>query len=378
MVVVVERLYRRSLIPWLTTTRKILGPDVNIPATSPPHRPNFSPSTTQPDRASTYHIISPQSPATVQSGLLWRDPCIEDTLADNYRVGDYNVDYHDQTQLAQQTQAEQAYGTPNHHHIPQLPQPSQNQQHRHSLQHPGATPALHDAPQEQHHGLAQAHHPTMPQHQHHHHSSQILMDPSQMAHQRLDPSHFGNPSSGVTPLYHTIPTPTSQTHDQHIRAGVKRQRTDDMEISVHDMNHIQQSELGSMDHLPLGGAYAQAAAAAVGQAPPMHHHHRLPDADPLNKMPRRDEPGGAPSVVGQEGMPEPAQRPKGPKLKFTPEDDQLLIDLKEQKNLTWKQIADFFPGRSSGTLQVRYCTKLKAKTKQWSDEMVRYFSLLLR
>lgn len=75
-------------------------------------------------------------------------------------------------------------------------------------------------------------------------------------------------------------------------------------------------------------------------------------------------------MVGQEGMPSPAPRPKGPKLKFTPEDDQLLIELKEQKNLTWKQIADFFPGRSSGTLQVRYCTKLKAKTKQWSDEMV--------
>lgn len=79
---------------------------------------------------------------------------------------------------------------------------------------------------------------------------------------------------------------------------------------------------------------------------------------------------GPPSVVGQEGMPQPAPRPRGPKLKFTGEDDQLLIDLKEKKNLTWKQIADFFPGRSSGTLQVRYCTKLKAKTTVWTDEMV--------
>jgi hypothetical protein len=79
---------------------------------------------------------------------------------------------------------------------------------------------------------------------------------------------------------------------------------------------------------------------------------------------------GPPSVVGQDGMPAPAQRPRGPKLKFTPEDDQLLVDLKEKKNLTWKQIADFFPGRSSGTLQVRYCTKLKAKTTVWTDEMV--------
>lgn len=79
---------------------------------------------------------------------------------------------------------------------------------------------------------------------------------------------------------------------------------------------------------------------------------------------------GPPSVVGAQGMPQPAPRPRGPKLKFTPEDDQLLVDLKEKKNLTWKQIADFFPGRSSGTLQVRYCTKLKAKTTVWTDEMV--------
>lgn len=69
-------------------------------------------------------------------------------------------------------------------------------------------------------------------------------------------------------------------------------------------------------------------------------------------------------------MPEPAAKPKGPKLKFTPEDDALLVELKETKNLTWKQIADFFPGRSSGTLQVRYCTKLKAKTMVWTDDMV--------
>jgi hypothetical protein len=87
--------------------------------------------------------------------------------------------------------------------------------------------------------------------------------------------------------------------------------------------------------------------------------------------------GGAPSVVGLEGMPAPAARPRGPKLKFTPEDDQLLIDLKENKSLTWKQIAEFFPGRSSGTLQVRYCTKLKAKTTQWTDETVSFTSLVV-
>jgi len=129
---------------------------------------------------------------------------------------------------------------------------------------------------------------------------------------------------------------------------------------------------------PQASMYAQGPTSAQLPPPqvPQHHHHRLPNQPPPAKMRRLgyDSPPpqhhGPPSVVGQEGMPPPAPRPRGPKLKFTPEDDQLLVDLKEKKNLTWKQIADFFPGRSSGTLQVRYCTKLKAKTTVWTDDMI--------
>ncbi|KAK4903586.1 hypothetical protein LTR49_026795, partial [Elasticomyces elasticus] len=72
----------------------------------------------------------------------------------------------------------------------------------------------------------------------------------------------------------------------------------------------------------------------------------------------------------EEGMPAPAPKPKGTKIKFTAEDDALLVELKKTRNLTWKQISNFFPGRSPGTLQVRYCTKLKAKTTAWTDDMV--------
>jgi hypothetical protein len=53
----------------------------------------------------------------------------------------------------------------------------------------------------------------------------------------------------------------------------------------------------------------------------------------------------------------PALKPCKLKLKFTLEDDKLLLDLKKNKSLTWKQIAEFFPGRSVGTLQVRYYTE---------------------
>ncbi|KAF2481395.1 hypothetical protein BDY17DRAFT_301272 [Neohortaea acidophila] len=118
--------------------------------------------------------------------------------------------------------------------------------------------------------------------------------------------------------------------------------------------------------------------ASQSQSEPQYHHHRPPARHrPTSPTPNvaasaggEEDRSGAPSVVGQPGMPAPAVRPKGPKLKFTPEDDALLVALKETKDLTWKQIADFFPGRSSGTLQVRYCTKLKAKTTVWTDEMV--------
>lgn len=182
------------------------------------------------------------------------------------------------------------------------------------------------------------------------------------------PPHFGatgpSPHAVVAPLYPSL----TQSHGPS--SGVKRQRPDDLDLSVPGIPDLEHSDLESMQQTPMGAAYGQAASA------PTHHHHRLPDTGPPSKMMRREGDGGggggAPSVVGQVGMPPPAPRPRGPKLKFTPEDDQLLIDLKENKSLTWKQIADFFPGRTSGTLQVRYCTKLKAKTTQWTDETVSF------
>ncbi|KAK1749369.1 transcriptional activator Myb [Echria macrotheca] len=308
-------------------------------------------SSCMPRGAQIQQILSIQSPATSQSGSLWRNPCIGGTLAGNYRVGpDYNVDYSSQEpHTAEQSQAPHAYDA--HHH-------------RASLQHGGPSPLHEPSPHQTHHGLPQ-HYTTA------HHPHPILTDPAHMGNHpgarhmaHPGPPHFGaagpSPHAVVAPLYPSL----AQAHGQ--TAGVKRQRPDDLDLSVSGMPDLEHSDLESMQQTSMGAAYAQATAA------PTHHHHRLPDTGPPSKMMRRDGDGGggggAPSVVGQAGMPPPAPRPRGPKLKFTPEDDQLLIDLKENKSLTWKQIADFFPGRTSGTLQVRYCTKLKAKTTQWTDE----------
>ncbi|KAK3374852.1 hypothetical protein B0H63DRAFT_496218 [Podospora didyma] len=248
----------------------------------------------------------------------------------------------------------------------QAPHPYDAHHHRASLQHAGPSPLHEPSAHQSHHGLQQ-HYNTG------HHPHPILTDPGHMGGHpgarhmgHSGPPHFGaagpSPHAVVAPLYPSL-TPTHRPS-----GGVKRQRPDDLDLSVSGIPDLEQSDLESMQQqTPMGTAYAQAAG-----APPTHHHHRLPDTGPPNKLMRREGEssggGGAPSVVGQAGMPPPAPRPRGPKLKFTPEDDQLLIDLKENKSLTWKQIADFFPGRSSGTLQVRYCTKLKAKTTQWTDE----------
>lgn len=49
--------------------------------------------------------------------------------------------------------------------------------------------------------------------------------------------------------------------------------------------------------------------------------------------------------------------PSGKSL-FTPEEDQKVIYLKEQKDFSWREIAKYFRGRTQGTLQVRYSRKL--------------------
>ena len=48
--------------------------------------------------------------------------------------------------------------------------------------------------------------------------------------------------------------------------------------------------------------------------------------------------------------------------KFSPQDDKLLRRLKEDECLSWDEIAEQFPERSKGTLQVHYSTKLKRRS----------------
>jgi hypothetical protein len=48
------------------------------------------------------------------------------------------------------------------------------------------------------------------------------------------------------------------------------------------------------------------------------------------------------------------------------EEDKLLMKLKQKDHLPWSEIVKHFPGRTKGSLQVRYSTKLKGLS--WFDE----------
>ncbi|KAF7586940.1 hypothetical protein BBP40_007995 [Aspergillus hancockii] len=291
------------------------------------------------------------------------------TLADPYR--DYAIDY-----------AQHASCKPEEHASTLV-----YQTHQSHLQHPKQTESpfsqgnSRSTAFEHHHANATVlpaanHQPTV-----HGLSQQVVLTPAQMLSRQLPvqytPPNFEIPSlqrgkkrlhsetegegddanHAIRPQLSMLPSESSAEPTHH---------SPEMLFSVHgdsSQHHQMHShDLGPQDSVGL---------------PQHHHHHRLPPHASLRDPQRHGMnmetspfPSGPPSVVGQPGMPEPAPRPRGPKLKFTPEEDALLVELKENKNLTWKQIADFFPGRTSGTLQVRYCTKLKAKDVAWSDEMV--------
>lgn len=53
------------------------------------------------------------------------------------------------------------------------------------------------------------------------------------------------------------------------------------------------------------------------------------------------------------------RKPSAHATRFLPDEDELLIELKEKQSLPWNRIAKRFPGRSKGALQVHYSTKLK-------------------
>ncbi|OJK03128.1 hypothetical protein ASPACDRAFT_24071 [Aspergillus aculeatus ATCC 16872] len=289
------------------------------------------------------------------------------TLADPYR--DYAIEYSQHaTCKPEQQESTLVYHTPQphlHHH--KQAEPPFSQPHSHS-----------SAAFSQHHASATVLPTATPQPSVHDMPQTVVLGHTPMLPRQL-PVQYPPPSFEIPPLHRGKKRPHSETEGDETDHGLRPQlpvlpadgpaehgHSPEMLFSVH----------GAPSQQPPMPGHGFGHAESVG-LPQHHHHHRLPPHAALRTPGRHGMnveaspmPSGPPSVVGQPGMPEPAPRPRGPKLKFTPEEDALLVELKENKNLTWKQIADFFPGRTSGTLQVRYCTKLKAKDVTWSDEMV--------
>lgn len=57
---------------------------------------------------------------------------------------------------------------------------------------------------------------------------------------------------------------------------------------------------------------------------------------------------------------------------FTPDEDKLIIHLKERKNLGWAAIAEHLPHRSPGSLQVRYSRRLFKRDRRTKLNKIKY------
>ena len=111
------------------------------------------------------------------------------------------------------------------------------------------------------------------------------------------------------------------------------------------------------------------------------HHHTLPTSSTLPLAGEyipvfEQEDGPYECMVGKPGFPSPilgvvVGSP------ISAEEEELLIRLKENYDLSWRQIGDFFPTRKNGTLQVRYSTKLAPRRRNWTEENVCYLLILL-
>ncbi|KAG0158345.1 Putative SANT domain DNA binding protein [Penicillium digitatum] len=56
-----------------------------------------------------------------------------------------------------------------------------------------------------------------------------------------------------------------------------------------------------------------------------------------------------------------ASQAKGKNRRYSPDENYLLVTLKEEKRLTWDEITAHFPGRKKSSLQVHYSTKLQSR-----------------
>lgn len=107
------------------------------------------------------------------------------------------------------------------------------------------------------------------------------------------------------------------------------------------------------------------AAAGLQQNNSAHQSKAVIDAPPF--LPHSVKSGAAAVTLKPSGR---TGAIRNKPTKFAESDDALIIKLKEVHGLPWVQIASFFEGRTPGSLQVRYCTKLKQKKRDWPESEI--------
>ncbi|RMZ25278.1 hypothetical protein D0859_10659 [Hortaea werneckii] len=87
------------------------------------------------------------------------------------------------------------------------------------------------------------------------------------------------------------------------------------------------------------------------------HRVQSSNAGRLSRHPIEQVPVAYASPTAQNNAPS-----SGAKKRFTPDENALLVKLKEVDGLSWREITAYFPGRSQNTLGVHYSTKVHKRT----------------
>ncbi|KAF2111138.1 hypothetical protein BDV96DRAFT_187118 [Lophiotrema nucula] len=190
---------------------------------------------------------------------------------------------------------------------------------------------------------------------HHIHDSELMAqsNPQELAY------HFPEQAFGSFPPMFPSEVLPSIKKDESIKNEwhIKKERDMKKEDSIKKWSAIKQEWdiKNEQDHKKEGGTTNEEEGSAEIDAALCFTEVRsridVPH-DPIQEQQRPASAGDSLPVSPQRAL----------KHHFTPEDDQLLLELKEQKNFTWEQIAEFFPSKHLDTLQVRYSTELRSTT----------------
>ncbi|KAF4495431.1 hypothetical protein FAGAP_8440 [Fusarium agapanthi] len=181
----------------------------------------------------------------------------------------------------------------------------------------------------------------------------------------LVPQPFGSLEEGSTAIdeFYSILEPSDHPQYYVPPSGTQRPCPSNSDLPAIGMDELEHSGFSGIQRTSWGATCAPDADVSVRQ--PQHlstNNNYLPSSKrPTKKNGCDNGLERAPRVVEKAGMSNPEPRPRMTKKRFTQDEVKLLIGLKKNTAMTWKQIADKVPRHSPHSLRNKHCKIRKRK-----------------